>query len=86
MAAGRAGPPAGLGPTAETFGPMGGSDDASLFLADVQRRGGSGSYVMVGADNPAPHHNPAFDVDERAIPVGVRVMEQTALRALAAAR
>jgi aminobenzoyl-glutamate utilization protein A len=64
-----------LGLSAETFGPMGGSDDASLFLAEVQRRGGAGSYVMVGADNPAPHHNPAFDVDERALTHGVDLLE-----------
>ncbi len=54
---------------------MGGSDDASLFLADVQRRGGAGSYVLVGADNPAPHHNPDFDVDERALAHGVDLLE-----------
>ena len=65
----------GLGLTADTFGPMGGSDDASLLLADVQRRGGAGSYVMVGADNPAPHHNPAFDIDERALAHGVDLLE-----------
>lgn len=64
-----------LGLTADTFGPMGGSDDASLFLADAQARGGSGSYVMVGADNPAPHHHPAFDVDERALAHGVDLLE-----------
>ncbi len=64
-----------LGLSADTFGPMGGSDDASLFLADVQQRGGSGSYVMVGADNPAPHHNPAFDVDERALAQSVDLLE-----------
>jgi aminobenzoyl-glutamate utilization protein A len=65
-----------LGLTAETFGPMGGSDDASLFLAEVQRRGGCGSYVMVGADNPAPHHHPLFDVDERALAHGVDLLER----------
>ena len=64
-----------LGLTAETFGPMGGSDDASLFLAEVQQRGGSGSYVMVGADNPAPHHNPLFDVDEQALAHGLDLLE-----------
>ena len=54
---------------------MGGSDDVSLFLAGVQQRGGSGSYVMVGGDNPAPHHNPAFDVDERALAQSVDLLE-----------
>ncbi len=64
-----------MGLSAETFGPMGGSDDASLFLAEVHKRGGSGSYVMVGADNPAPHHNPAFDVDEQALAQSVDLLE-----------
>jgi len=41
----------------------------------VQRQGGVGSYVLVGADNPAPHHNPAFDVDERALAHGVDLLE-----------
>jgi aminobenzoyl-glutamate utilization protein A len=54
---------------------MGGSDDASLFLAEVQRTGGTGSYVMVGADNPAPHHNPAFDMDEAALGFSVDLLE-----------
>jgi aminobenzoyl-glutamate utilization protein A len=64
-----------LGGTAQTFGPMGGSDDASLFMADVQSHGGTASYVIVGADNPAPHHNPAFDVDERALGFSVDLLE-----------
>jgi aminobenzoyl-glutamate utilization protein A len=64
-----------LGGTGQTTGPMGGSDDASLFLAEVQRAGGIGGYVMVGADNPAPHHNPAFDVDEEALGFSVDLLE-----------
>ena len=64
-----------LGLTSDTFGPMGGSDDASLFLAEAQRTGGTGSYVMVGADNPAPHHHPDFDIDERALAHGVDLLE-----------
>ena len=64
-----------MGLSSETFGPMGGSDDASLFLAEVQGRGGSGSYVMLGADNPAPHHHPAFDIDEQALSQGVDLLE-----------
>jgi aminobenzoyl-glutamate utilization protein A len=64
-----------LGGTAQTFGPMPGSDDASLFMADVQRRGGTAAYVIVGGANPAPHHNPAFDVDERALEFSVDLLE-----------
>jgi aminobenzoyl-glutamate utilization protein A len=65
----------GLGATAQTFGPMGGSDDASLFMADVQGRGGSATYMIVGGANPAPHHNPAFDIDERALGFSVDLLE-----------
>ena len=60
---------------------MGGSDDANLFLAEAQRQGGADSYVMVGADNPAPHHNPAFDVDERALSHGADLLEALVRRA-----
>lgn len=70
----------GLGGTAQTFGPMGGSDDASLFMADVQNRGGTATYVIVGGANPAPHHNPAFDVDERAVEFSVDLLESVLRR------
>lgn len=64
-----------LGGTAQTFGPMAGSDDASLFMADVQQRGGRATYVLVGADNPAPHHNPAFDIAEESLEFSVALLE-----------
>jgi aminobenzoyl-glutamate utilization protein A len=54
---------------------MGGSDDASLFAEAVQRAGGLATYLVVGAKNPAPHHNPRFDVDEAALPIAVDVLE-----------
>ncbi|KAA9150263.1 amidohydrolase [Amycolatopsis acidicola] len=54
---------------------MGGSDDASLFAEAVQRAGGLATYTVVGGSNPAPHHNPRFDVDEAALPVAVDVLE-----------
>ncbi|HVV12998.1 amidohydrolase [Amycolatopsis sp.] len=55
---------------------MGGSDDASLFAEVVQRAGGRATYTVVGGGNPAPHHNPYFDVDEAALPIGVDVLER----------
>ena len=55
--------------------PLRGSDDASLFMREVQRAGGLATYAIVGGGNPAPHHNPAFDVDESALPVAVDVLE-----------
>jgi amidohydrolase len=51
-----------------------GSEDASFFMKDVP-----GCYFFLGAANSArgldaPHHNPRFDIDEDALPVGVAIM------------
>jgi aminobenzoyl-glutamate utilization protein A len=54
---------------------LAGSDDANLLIRHVQQRGGQGAYVMVGASSPGPHHSATFDVDERAIPLGMDVLE-----------
>ncbi|MGW1681273.1 amidohydrolase [Saccharopolyspora sp. NPDC002376] len=61
--------------TTEGLKLMGGSDDASLFAREVQRNGGIATYMTVGGGNEAPHHNPLFDIDERAIPVALDVLE-----------
>lgn len=60
---------------------LAGSDDANLLIRHVQGRGGQGAYVMVGAASPGPHHSALFDVDERAIPMGIDVLE-TLIRAV----
>ncbi|PWU51190.1 amidohydrolase [Micromonospora globispora] len=76
---------AALGPEgiAETPQSMGG-EDFSWYLEHVP-----GALARLGVGRAGPNvdlHRASFDVDERAIPVGVRLMVQTALRALAAAR
>ncbi|MFF5070140.1 amidohydrolase [Micromonospora olivasterospora] len=76
---------AALGPegVAETPQSMGG-EDFSWYLEYVP-----GALARLGVGRSGPNvdlHRASFDVDERAIPVGIRVMVQTALRALAAAR
>ncbi|GAB3537862.1 p-aminobenzoyl-glutamate hydrolase subunit AbgA [Arthrobacter tecti] len=55
---------------------VGGSDDAHLMIREVQKAGGTGAYIMVGASNPAPHHNPRFDVDEAALEIAVSLLER----------
>ncbi|HEY3504716.1 MAG TPA: amidohydrolase [Actinocatenispora sp.] len=50
------------------------SDDATVLMAAVQARGGLAGYLLVGAGNPAPHHHPRFDIDERALPVAVDLL------------
>jgi aminobenzoyl-glutamate utilization protein A len=54
---------------------LAGSDDANLLIRHVQRSGGQGAYVMVGASSPGPHHSDTFDVAEDAIPLGITVLE-----------
>lgn len=62
---------------------MGGED----FSAYQQKT--PGTFVWVGAGNEEkgivyPHHHPRFDVDEDALPIGVRLHLETALRLLEA--
>lgn len=51
-----------------------GSEDAAFFMQEIP-----GCYFFVGSANherglDAPHHNPHFDFDEDALPLGVAVM------------
>jgi len=51
-----------------------GSEDAAFFLRQVP-----GCYFFLGSANAergldAPHHNPRFDIDEDALPLGVAVL------------
>lgn len=59
---------------------FGGSEDASYLIRRVQERGGTATYLGVGASNPDGHHTAYFDVDEAAIDVAVEVIEATIAR------
>jgi amidohydrolase len=59
-----------------------GSEDAAYFTQEVP-----GCYFFLGSANPergldAPHHNPRFDFDEDALPIGVAVMVEAILHYL----
>ncbi len=54
---------------------MNASDDITVMMHAVQEAGGRGTYAVVGASNPAPHHNRRFDVDEAALPLAVDWLE-----------
>jgi amidohydrolase len=59
-----------------------GAEDMSYFLERVP-----GCFFRVGSANAErgltrPHHNPAFDFDEDALPIGVEVLARTARRYL----
>ncbi len=58
-------------------------DDVACLINAV----GSGCYFLVGAGDPAkgrvaPHHSADFDIDERALPVGVGTLVRAALEVL----
>lgn len=57
--------------------PSMGGEDMSYFLDAVP-----GCYFFLGSANPEkgldqPHHSPAFDFDEGALPIGVQVLQQS---------
>ena len=60
-------------------GPLTASDDFARYLAHVP-----GALIGIGAGfaGAAPHHHPAFDIDERAIGVMTRLLALTSLRVL----
>lgn len=51
------------------------SDDATVLMRTVQSGGGLATYAVVGASSPGPHHSPTFDIDERALPLAVDLLE-----------
>jgi len=62
--------------------PTMGSEDAAFFTEEVPS-----CYFFVGSANAergldAPHHNPHFDFDEAALPIGVAVMTESILHYL----
>lgn len=51
-----------------------GSEDMAFMMDDIP-----GCYIFIGSNNPekgldAPHHNPRFDIDERALPLGAALI------------
>lgn len=51
-----------------------GSEDMAYMMDDIP-----GCYIFIGSNNPekgldAPHHNPRFDIDERALPLGAALI------------
>ncbi|MCX6030491.1 MAG: amidohydrolase [Chloroflexi bacterium] len=72
-----------VGPTAVTWhAPLMVSEDFSEFQKVVPA-----CFMLLGSGNVelglnAPHHNPRFDFDERALPIGVALLATTATRFL----
>jgi IAA-amino acid hydrolase len=62
-------------------GPVMKGEDFSVLAAHVP-----GCYVRLGTgfpgEPPRKHHDPRFDIDERALPIGAAILAETALRYL----
>lgn len=54
--------------------PFGGSEDATVFMSEVHKRGGQATYIMLGSDLSAGHHNERFDFDERSLTIAVELL------------
>jgi aminobenzoyl-glutamate utilization protein A len=60
-----------------------GSEDFALMLAEVQKQGGLGAYLMLGSDLAAGHHNARFDFDERCLAPGAALFARCVLGCMA---
>jgi aminobenzoyl-glutamate utilization protein A len=56
------------------------SDDFALMMAAVQAKGGKAVYFGLGTPLAEVHHNPHFDFDERAMPIGVELFVKAVKR------
>jgi aminobenzoyl-glutamate utilization protein A len=66
--------------SAERFRRMAGSDDACWMMQQVQSKGGLATYIGLGATTTAGHHNDRFDFDEKALPIGLDLLEKLTLK------
>jgi aminobenzoyl-glutamate utilization protein A len=57
---------------------FGATEDFTVLLASVQRNGGRGTYIQLGTDRAAGHHNECFDFDEAALPLGLELLARIA--------
>ena len=64
---------------------LGGSEDATFLMAEVQSNGGLAAYIGVGTDHPGGHHTATFDIDEASIPIAIDVLTES-VRRIAAQR
>lgn len=58
---------------------FGATEDFSHLMTVVQQNGGLGTYLMLGANLSAGHHNDKFDFDESVLSTGVELIVKTVL-------
>jgi aminobenzoyl-glutamate utilization protein A len=59
------------------YSSFGATEDFSHFMTIVQQNGGIGTYVMIGSDLTAGHHNNYFDFDESILAPGIELIVRT---------
>jgi amidohydrolase len=67
------------GDSVRTIAPVMGGEDFAYYL---QRVPGAFALLGMGDNQPHPHHNARFDIDETVLPLGVRLMTAVALEML----
>jgi aminobenzoyl-glutamate utilization protein A len=55
-----------------------GSEDYSYFASRVQELGGQATFMRIGTELAAGHHNSYFDINEASLPLGVKLLGEIA--------
>ena len=58
---------------------IGGSEDCTYFIERVQQKGGQGTYMIIGTELAAGHHDLRFDFNEDVLAVAVRFLSGAAM-------
>ena len=53
---------------------LGGSEDFTYFLKNVQENGGLATFIILGTELKGGHHKANFDIDESSLIKGVKVI------------
>lgn len=57
-----------------------GSEDATYFMEEVQKRGGLATYCIFGSELAAGHHNEKFDINEETLLPAVEILYNSILK------
>jgi len=58
---------------------LGGSEDFTYFMKDVQKNGGLTTFIILGTKLKGAHHKANFDFDERSLVKGVKLLSNLVL-------
>ncbi len=52
---------------------LGGGEDVTFMMREVQKHGGKATFMWLGADATAPHHSGRFNISEQVIPLSAKL-------------